>query len=350
MNFYSQLEKMVGQMIVAGFRGVHLNQSNQIIEDIQKNNLGGVILYDKDITVNPHEKRNIESPKQLKFLIKTLQSYAETPLFISIDQEGGSVARLQPSYGFPELPSWNHIGVLDNLLITEQFANTISDSLGQCGINLNFAPVLDLDFGAETIMGKSNRVLSSDPKKVAEHSKLFIRALKKNNIISCGKHFPGQGSAIGDTHEGFTDISASWTVADLFPFDDLIQSGDLDMIMMAHVFNKKLDSDFPASLSREIVTGMLRKDLGFAGVVICDDPSMRAISDHYELEQTFELMLNAGIDLFCLGNNLIYDPDYIPKAVSALCNLVESGKIPESRIQESIERIKTLKSKYKVYG
>ena len=120
--------------------------------------------------------------------------------------------------------------------------------------------------------------------------------------------------------------------------------------MMAHVFNKKLDSDFPASLSREIVTGMLRKDLGFAGVVICDDPSMRAISDHYELEQTFELMLNAGIDLFCLGNNLIYDPDYIPKAVSALCNLVESGKISESRIQESIERIKTLKSKYKVYG
>jgi beta-N-acetylhexosaminidase len=77
---------------------------------------------------------------------------------------------------------------------------------------------------------------------------------------------------------------------------------------------------------------------------------MRAISDHYELEQTFELMLNAGIDLFCLGNNLIYDPDYIPKAVSALCNLVESGKIPESRIQESIERIKTLKSKYKVHG
>ena len=91
---------------------------------------------------------------------------------------------------------------------------------------------------------------------------------------------------------------------------------------------------------------MLRNDLGFEGIVICDDPSMRAISDHYNLEETFKLMLNAGIDLFCLGNNLIYDPDYIPKSINSVCSLIESGKIKRTRIEQSIDKIKLLKSKY----
>ena len=259
------------------------------------------------------------------------------------------MARLKPDYGFPELPSWNHIGLLDNILMTEQFANSVSDSLKICGINLNLAPVLDLDYGAETIIGKSNRALSSEPKKVIEHAEIFINAMKKNNIISCGKHFPGQGSASGDTHEGVTDISETWNVADLLPYSELIQSGDLDMIMVAHVFNKKMDHEFPASLSKNIINKVLRKDLGFTGVVTCDDPSMKAISDNYNLEQTFELMLNAGIDLFCLGNNLSYDKNYIPKSVLALCNLVKTDKISENRIHESINRVHALKDKFNLY-
>ncbi|MEC9376784.1 MAG: glycoside hydrolase family 3 N-terminal domain-containing protein [Candidatus Neomarinimicrobiota bacterium] len=346
----NSIEQLVGQLIIAGFRGKSAKSDSDIARYIRDYHLSGVILYDEDLELDENGSRNISSQEQVLALTKQLQSCSDDGLLVSIDQEGGSVARLKPDYGFPEFPSWNHIGVLDSGLMTKQFANSISDSLKKCGINLNLAPVLDLDYGAETIIGKSNRAISLEPTKVIEHAEIFIRALKKKNIISCGKHFPGQGSASGDTHEGFTDISASWTVADLIPFDDLIQSGDLDMIMMAHVFNEKLDPALPASLSREIVTGVLRKDLGFLGVVICDDPSMRAISDHYELEQIFELMLNAGIDLFCLGNNLVYDPDYIPKSVSALCNLVESGKISESRIQESNERINNLKAKYKING
>ena len=113
----------------------------------------------------------------------------------------------------------------------------------------------------------------------------------------------------------------------MIPFDKLIQSNDLDTVMVSHAFDKKLDPNYPSSLSQNIITKMLRNDLGFEGVVICDDPSMRAISDHYNLEETFKLMLNAGIDLFCLGNNLIYDPDYIPKSINSVCSLIESGKI-----------------------
>ena len=209
--------------------------------------------------------------------------------------------------------------------------------------------VLDLDFGSRTAIGKSERALSTDPKKVVEHSKVFIRILKGNNIISCGKHFPGQGSAVADAHVGFTSITDTWTYKELIPFDELIQSGDLDMIMVGHVFEKNLDANLPASLSNEIITKMLRNDLGFTGIVICDDPSMRALSEHYDLEHATKLMLDAGVDLFCLGNNLIFDPSYITKVVSILSELVRSQEIACERIKESIERIKTLKLKYKFY-
>ena len=300
----NSIEQLVGQLIIAGFRGKSAKSDSDIARYIQDYHLSGVILYDEDLELDKYGSRNISSTEQVLALTKQLQSCSGDGLLVSIDQEGGLVARLKPDYGFPELPSWNHIGLLDNILMTEQFANSVSDSLKICGINLNLAPVLDLDYGAETIIGKSNRALSSEPKKVIEHAEIFINALKKNNIISCGKHFPGQGSASGDTHEGVTDISETWNVADLLPYSELIQSGDLDMIMVAHVFNNKMDHEFPASLSKNIINNVLRKDLGFTGVVTCDDPSMKAISDNYNLEQTFELMLNAGIDLFCLGNNL----------------------------------------------
>ena len=167
-------------------------------------------------------------------------------------------------------------------------------------------------------------------------------------VITCGKHFPGLGSASGDTHEGFTDISKTWTVKDLIPFDEMINDGYLDMVMVSHAFDKKLDSVYPSSLSKIIIDDMLRKDLGFEGPVICDDPSMRAISDHYNLSDTFELMLNAGIDLFCLGNNLIYDPDYIPKSIEAIKTLIDKKKITEERIAISIDRINKIKKKFNI--
>lgn len=343
------LNQLVGQLIIAGFRGTEANHHSDIVRHIHDFNLGGIILYDEDIEIGGRGTRNISSQDQIWELTQQLQSYSDDGLLVAIDQEGGSVTRLKPDYGFPELSSWNHIGLLDNILMTEQFANSVSDSLKICGINLNLAPVLDLNYGAETIIGKSNRALSSEPKKVIEHAEIFINALKKNNIISCGKHFPGQGSASGDTHEGVTDISETWNVADLFPYSELVQSGNLDMIMVAHIFNKKMDHKFPASLSKIIINNVLRKNLGFTGVVMCDDPSMKAISDNYNLEQTFELMLNAGIDLFCLGNNLSYDKNYISKSVLALCNLVKTNKISENRIYESINRVHALKDKFNLH-
>ena len=343
------LDQLVGQLIIAGFRSDKVSNNSNIVRYIKEYNLSGVILYDQDIEKNKLGSRNIKSPAQLKMLTDNLQSISDNPLFISIDQEGGNVNRLNSSYGFPEFPSWQHIGLLDNDLITKQFAESMSETMTSTGINLNFAPVLDLDYGEKTYIGKLERAFSGDPKLVIEHSKIFIDTMKNDNIISCGKHFPGQGSAKGDTHNGFIDISESWSVADLLPYTELIESHHLDMIMLSHVFNNKFDPEFPASLSHETITNSLRNDLNFKGVIICDDPSMRAISDNYDFEDMFVLMINSGIDLLCLGNNLNYDPDYIPKAVKAIRSAIEKNRISTERINESIDRIASLKKKYNLY-
>lgn len=346
------IEQLVGQIIIAGFRGKNLLNGSEIKKYIDKYNIAGVILYDIDLELGGSEMkpgtRNIESPKQIKVLTSQLQNISKIPLLISVDQEGGNSSRLKAIYGFEENPSWKHIGLLNNPLITKQFSQSMASTLSEAGINLNFAPVLDLDFGDGTVISDSDRAFSKDPKTVVEHSKIFISAHREKGIISCGKHFPGLGTASGDTHEGFTDITNTWTIKDVLPFDKLIQSKDLDTIMVSHAFDNKLDPEYPASLSKKIISDMLKTDLGFEGVVICDDPSMRAISDHYSMEDTFELMINAGIDLFCLGNNLIYDNDYIPKAIHTICHLIDTGKIQKTRILESVNRIDTLKLKYNI--
>ena len=344
-----RLDQLIGQLIIAGFRSDKISDTTNICRYIKNYNLSGVILYDEDLEKIGPGTRNIKSPEQVKELTDNLQSVSKAPLFISIDQEGGHVNRLKNSYGFREFPSWKHIGSLDNTLITREFSNSISSALSKAGVNLNFAPVLDLDYGDKTYIGKLERAFHVDPKKVIEHSKIFIETLRENNIISCGKHYPGQGSAFGDTHQGLIDISASWSVADLLPYAELIESNHLDMVMVSHVFNDKFDAELPASLSHETITNSLRNDLNFKGVVICDDPSMRAISDNYELEDMFSLMINAGVDLLCLGNNLEYDPDYIPKAVNAIKSSIGKNNISIEKLQQAIERVNTLKEKYKLY-
>ena len=340
------IEQQIGQLIVAGFRGKTIKNNSDISSYIKKYNIGGVILYDEDVTIGGNGTRNIDSPFQVKRLINQLQDTANKSLLISIDQEGGETHRLKSIYGFDETPSWNHIGILNNKLITKEFSKKMAKTLSDLGINLNFAPVLDLDHGKGTVISDTKRAFSSNPRIVKEHSKIFIDEHRNMGIITCGKHFPGLGSASGDTHEGFTDISKTWTVKDLIPFDDMIKDGYLDMVMVSHAFDKKLDSVYPSSLSKIIIDDMLRKDLGFEGPVICDDPSMRAISKHYNLSDTFELMLNSGIDIFCLGNNLIYDPDYIPKSIHAIKTLIDKKKITEERIAISIDRINKIKKTF----
>ena len=338
------IEKL-GKLIIAGFRGLKISNDTQIRDWINNFHISGVILYDVDLEYYSLGSRNIQSKGQLKRLTSSLQSLNDEKLFICIDQEGGRVNRLKSDYGFPKFESWNKIGLKDDQAYTKSYAKKVGQELSDLGINFNLAPVLDFDYGKESFISLQERSISLDPELIVKHSKTFINELEKLKILSCGKHFPGQGSASGDTHEGLVDITKTWDKKELIPYSNLIKENILNSIIVAHTFHKNLDPKYPSSMSGDTINKLLRKELGFDGLVISDDPSMKAISDHYNLKTTIQKMLNAGVDLLIFGNNLNYDPDLIPKAINCLCELFEEGLITESRINQSIERINRIKSK-----
>jgi beta-N-acetylhexosaminidase len=275
-----------------------------------------------------------------------LQSQAAIPLLVAIDQEGGRVNRLKADYGFPPSVSHEELGRLDQPAATRRHSALIAHTLAELGINLNLAPVVDLDANPDNpiIKGKG-RSFSSDPEAVARHAAEFVKAHRARGVLACAKHFPGHGSAAGDTHLGLVDVTATWHERELLPFQRLIAAGLCDAIMSAHVFNRRLDTERPATLSRAVITGLLREQLGFAGIVISDDMEMKAISGHYGLENSVPAAIAAGVDVLCFGNNLSYDPGIADKALAILEHAVTSGRLPESRIDESCQRVLALKRK-----
>ena len=180
---------------------------------------------------------------------------------------------------------------------------------------------------------------------MARHATEFVRAHRAQGVLTCAKHFPGHGSATSDSHLGFVDVTQTWSKKELVPFQRLIAADLCDAIMSAHVFNAKLDPERPVTLSRAVITGILRERLGFRGVITSDDMEMKAISSHYGLEKSLPLAIEAGIDVLCFGNNLSYDPDIAPKAIAIIEHAVQSGRIAETRIDESCARVLALKRK-----
>ena len=163
-------------------------------------------------------------------------------------------------------------------------------------------------------------------------------------MANCGKHFPGHGSAATDTHKGLTDITDTWQAsAELMPYETLISDGIVDMVMVGHLVNTKIDPEYPASLSKATITGMLRNKLGFNGVVISDDLEMGAITAHYNMDEVVLLAIDAGMDILLYGNNISYDPDIAAKVHSTILKLVKAGKISRERLEESYMRIRALK-------
>ena len=338
------LREKIAQLLNVGFRGCHPAECALALRDIREHGIGGVILFDQEMVDGSAGRRNIESPTQVRDLLAHFQAHARIPLLTSIDQEGGRVNRLKPAYGFPASISHEELGRLDDPAATVRHATTIAQTLAGVGLNLNLAPVVDLDAHPDNpiIKGK-RRSFSADPEAVARLAADYVRAHRAQGVLTCLKHFPGHGSATGDTHLGLVNVTATWTDRELIPFQRLIAAGLCDMIMSAHVFNAHLDPERPATLSRAVITGILREQLGYTGVITSDDMEMKAISSHYGLENSLPLAINAGIDVLCFGNNLSYDPDIAPRALDILERAVTSGLIPESRINESCTRVLALK-------
>ncbi|NTU93628.1 MAG: glycoside hydrolase family 3 [Chlorobiaceae bacterium] len=345
-NRPDSLSLKIGQMLMIGFRGLDAKSEPRLEADIRMRGIGGVVLFDYDVP-SASPVRNIESPEQLAKLTSALQAMAPIPLFIAVDQEGGRVCRLKPVRGFPPGVSAAHLGELDDRDSTRLAAGHTADALRGVKINMNLAPVVDLNSNPDNpVIGRLGRSFSKHPNEVARNARIFADTFRGFGIVPVLKHFPGHGSSTTDTHTGFTDITATWSNNELDPYRRLIREGYDDPVMTAHVFNAGLDSLYPATLSKAVISGVLREKLGFRGVVISDDMQMRAISGLYGLETAIRLAIDAGVDVMIFGNNVsAYDPEIAEKAAGVVRRLVEQGTVTPERIEASFRRIMALKQR-----
>ena len=340
------LDEKIGQMLKIGFRGMSVDSQSPIVKDIKKYHIGGVVLFDYDVPKDT-AYRNISSPRQVQELTQDLQHFSKIPLVIAVDQEGGRVARLKPKFGFDPTVSAQYLGTLQNTDSTKKYARQTGETLSELGINTNLAPVVDVNINPDNpVIGGIERSFSDDPEVVTRQAKTFIETLHEYGIITTLKHFPGHGSSMDDSHLGVVDVTDYWKEKELLPYRNLIDSGNADIIMTAHIFNAELDPNYPATLSKPIITGILRDSLGFDGVVMSDDLQMKAIRTQYGLKETIKLSIQAGVDMLSFANNSIFDEEIAGKTHRIIKELITEGAISEDRIDESYQRIMKLKSKY----
>ena len=340
------LEEDIGAMLLVGFRGTEVDSTvnPEIVRALRDYHVGSVILFDYDAPTGKRG-RNIQSASQLKRLCAQLRMY-NRHLLIGIDQEGGYVSRLSPRYGFPKVLSAQRSAALGIDSVRRQ-AQVTARMLADLGINLNFAPVADVNVNpACPVIGGIERSFSADTAAVASCCAVWIEEQRAKGVVSCLKHFPGHGSARGDTHKGLVDVTDTWQRRELAPYRTLGSSevGEDMMVMTAHVVNRQLDpAGLPASLSPRI-TSLLRDTLGFQGVIVTDDLAMGAIVQQYSFEQAVRMAVLAGADLLCLSNNGgTYDPNMVPRAVKVIKQMVEDGTVSEERIRQSALRVRSLK-------
>jgi len=341
------LKEKIGQMIIVGFRGTSVSENSPIVKAIQELKLGGVILFDYDVPSSSFP-RNILNPEQTKKLITDLQKFSPIPLFIAVDAEGGKINRLKEKYGFLKIYSHEELGKINNPETTKKEILRLSEELKDLGFNINFAPVVDLNINPQNpIIGKLGRSFSSDPEIVFQQAKAFIGAHIQNGIIPVVKHFPGHGSSFSDSHLGMVDVTKTWKEDELIPYRKLEKENLLFGVMVGHIFNKNIDEDYPATLSAKFLQGILRKEIGFEGVIISDDLQMGAIKKYYTLENAIIKAINAGCDILVFSNNVEeYDEDLPYKVFDIIFQAAKEGKIPKERIFESSERILNLKKEF----
>ncbi len=328
------LDVKIGQMLLLGFRGTDAPDDSLIAQNVRDQHIGGVVLFGG----------NVQDKEQLQALTARLQSLAQLPLLIGMDQEGGKVARLDKRRGYENTLSHAELGADNNMDETRSQAANIAQWLLDGGVTLNLAPVVDVAVNPDNpIIAELGRSFSADPEVVASQAAAYIDGHHDKGVKCTLKHFPGHGSSQNDTHLGFVDVTDTWSENELIPYRRLLEQGKVDAIMTAHIFNAKYDAELPATLSPAVVTGLLREQLGYDGVVISDDMQMRAITDLFKLERAFELAILAGVDVVAVANNVTYSGAIADRFINTVHKMLDAGTISADRIEQSFQRIARLK-------
>ena len=302
---------------------------------LEKYPAGGVAIFGK----------NISSPEQLKDFVSAMQQASSVPLLMGVDEEGGSVSRLANSPAFkteegyllPQFNSMAEIGASGDTDAARTVGFTIGCYLAEYGFNLDFAPVADTNTNPDNVV-IGDRAFGSDPELVSQMVAAELEGLHGAGVLGCIKHFPGHGDTVGDTHDGYVSIQKTWEEllsAELIPFIDNLDNTDL--VMVAHISLPNVTDDgLPASLSGELISGKLRGELGYDGVVITDSLAMGAIAQDYSSADCAVMALDAGVDILLM-------PEDYAAAFEGVVQAVEEGRLSMERIDESVARVLELK-------
>ena len=335
------LDIKIGQMILIGMPGTTVDSA--VLREVGTGKVGSIIYFEKNIP-----KTN--SFAGFKKMSWAYQKAAPIPLLICIDQEGGRVNRLKEKYGFPRSITATAIGKSRSLDSAQFYAESTAATLAGLGINVNFAPCVDLAANPEnTVIVKVERAYSNKEDSVIMFAREVVKAHRKFGVITALKHFPGHGSSSVDTHLGIADVTNTWSEREIKPYLQLWEEGYIDGIMSSHIVNQNLDPKaLPGTLSQRVLDSLLRKVIGYDGVIFSDDMQMNAIDKYYGLGESIKLAINAGIDIMCFSNNIRQSKVRTVDTVHTIIRrYVESGEISKERIDQSFKRILKLKSKLK---
>ena len=344
----SVIRRYAAGMLMVGFKGDSVTEDCDAARYVRDLKVGALVLFDIDVTGDATlGSRNITSKERLTRMTSQLQAWADYPLLIATDQEGGKVARLKPQYGFLPTVTAEYLGTTDNEDTTRCYAARLSREMREAGVNVNLAPVVDVLNHDCAAVGHYLRCFSTEPSVIARHAGWFIDESHRQGVLCTLKHFPGHGNAIDDSHFGFVDVTHAWTSRELEPFELLINAGQADLIMTAHLFNRQIDDEYPATLSAKTINGLLRGKMGYDGVVVTDDLYMQAIRNQYSIPTALELAINAGADLICVGNNIStgFEADRPFKLVDMIVASVKQGRISWERMEQSHARLQRLQEK-----
>lgn len=326
------LAEKIGQMVFIGIEGTEMTEESR--QWIQRDRVGGVVLF----------RKNIENSEQTLRLVNDLKKTNVSnpaPLFIAVDEEGGRVSRMPEE--FLDLPASAVIGERGDSAIAEQFGALLARQVKAFGMNVNFAPVLDVNNNPDNpVIG--DRGFGNSVEAVVESGISVLEGIRSAGVIPVVKHFPGHGDTTVDSHIGLPVIERDKEhlyEVELQPFIRAIEH-DVEMIMVAHILFPHLDSDAPSTFSKPIITDILRNELGYDGVVITDDMTMGAIVEHYDIAEAALASVQAGTDIVMV----CHDDEKKARVIEALHRAAASGVITEQRIDESVYRILKLKEKY----
>jgi beta-N-acetylhexosaminidase len=329
------LRREIGQLLVAGFNGTGI--PSELKSLVREFGLGGVILF----------ARNVADPEQVAELaFEASRLDPEVPLWVSVDQEGGRVARLKAP--FTEWPPMATLGRSGDAALAGRFARALASELKAVGITLDYAPVLDIHTNAKNpVIG--DRALAENAGDVASLGAAIVRALQADGVAACGKHFPGHGDTSSDSHLELPLVEHPpdrLRAVEFVPFRAAIDA-QVAAIMTAHLLVPAIDDQRPATLSKRIVTGILRDELGFDGVILSDDLEMKAIADQYAVPSAAVLAIDAGCDavLICSG-----DHDVQASALEALVHAVEDERLRLPQIEDALTRHHRAKERFLATG